>query len=250
MSNTLAIPKQNQNPFQNYERQVPRAFPGLLLKFTKGDWAVGRDGDVLPIGTQLVPVMNSLMIGWQFWQNSEPSDPRMGFYVEGFMPPKRRELGDTDKTLWEIGVNGEPRDPWAYTNALPFVSPDKRKVYTFTTSSSGGRTAVDDLCMDHSKTPPGKYPIIALEASSYMHSKREIARVKVPVFRIVGQVDAAPYDRVIAMAIGNRAPPTEMPETLPERQPASSITYMKPAADDSVYAGLDPGGDRDDPIPF
>jgi hypothetical protein len=245
MSNTLEIPK--ANPFGNYRRQMVRAYPGLLIKFNKGDWVVGKDGDVLPTGSRLVAAMNSLMIGWQCWQGGEPVETMMGLYIEGFMPAKRRDLSDTDKSLWEIGVNGESRDPWAYTNALPFVSEDMKAIYTFTTSSLGGRTAVDDLAVDHSRTPPGQYPVVSLETSSYMHSKREIGRVKTPLFRIVGRVDAEPYDRVIAQALGsNRAPAIEMPEALPERHSAAGITYMAPAASHDAFAGVDP----DDQIPF
>ena len=246
MSNKVAVPK--ANPFANYQRQMTRAFPGTLLRFVKGDWTVGKDGDVLAAGAQLVPVMDKLMIGWPFWQGGEPSDARMGFYVDGFMPPKRRELADVDKASWEIGANGEPRDPWAYTNALPLVSLDLSKVYTFTTSSSGGRTAVDDLCMYHSAASLGMYPLVALEASSYMHSKREIGRVKVPVFRVVGKVDAAPYDRAVAQALGALAASTETPH------PASSISYLKPAIGDMSREAPPPieavPDGPDDEIPF
>jgi hypothetical protein len=213
MSNTLAIP--NANPFRNYERQTQRAFPGVLIKFNKGDWAVGKEGEVLPVGTRLVPCLSSLMLGWQCWQNGEPADARMGYYVEGFKPAKRRELGDLDRELWDVGLNGEPRDPWCFVNALPFVSPNRELVYTFVTSSFGGRNAVDDLCVEHSKSPPGKYPLIELATSSYVHSKREIGRVKTPVFHIVGKVDAAPFDQVIAKTLGDRAPSTQMPDASP-----------------------------------
>jgi hypothetical protein len=245
-TNMAAI--QNANPFQNYERQTTRAFPGLLTKFIKGDWVAGKDGDILPVGTELVAVMNSLVVGWQCWQDGEPTDARLGLYIKGFKPPKRRELGDTDNSLWEIGLNGEPRDPWAYINALPLVSPDMMKIYTFITGSFGGRTAVDDLCMDHSAAPPAKYPLVALSVSSYLRSKREIGRVKVPVFCALGSVDAAPYDRAIVKALGVRAPSTEMPETLAHRgpeRPVSSITYSK-LENAGAFAGVDP----DDAIPF
>ncbi len=250
MSNTLTVPK--ANPFQSYKRQMARPYPGLLMKFNKGDWLIGKDGDPLPAGTKFVAVMNLLSNGWQCWQNNEPVDTLMGLYADGFMPARRRELGDTDKSLWELGANKEPRDPSCFTNALPFVSLDLKQVYTFTTSSSGGRTAVDDLCMDYGGTTPGKYPVVSLESSSYMHSKREIGRVKVPVFRIVDRVEAAPYDRAVAQASGERAPPTEMetqPEALPERRPASSITYMAPARDEAPPIETVPDGPDDD-IPF
>jgi hypothetical protein len=121
-----------------------------------------------------------------------------------------------------------------------------KSVYTFTTSSNGGRTAVDDLLMEVSGYPAGIYPVVELQTSSYMHSKREIGRVKVPVFKTVGKVESALFDRVIAQALGRSAPATEMSEPAP----VSAIAYTKAAepvvANDDPFPGYDPADD----IPF
>jgi hypothetical protein len=250
MSNTLATA--NANPFANYERDqaTHRHFPGDLMKFNKGDYLAGKDGDPLPIGTQFVAVMNSYTRGWQRWENGELTDARLGFYVKGFKPPRRSELGDRDENLWQMGKDGKPRDPWSYINALCLVSPETMKICTFITGTDGGLRAVNDLADDHGATPSGKYPIVALEADSYMHPDRAIGRVKFPVLRIVGQVDAAPYDRAVAKARGNRAPPTEMPEALPTQYPAERLGHLKPA--DDVYVADDgyAGHPVDDDLPL
>ena len=121
-----------------------------------------------------------------------------------------------------------------------------RSTYTFATSSNGGRTAIDDLLMDVSGYAPGIYPVVELQSSSYLHSKREIGRVKVPVFKIVGKVESAPFDRVIAQALGRSALATEMSKS----SPVSAIAYTKPAepvaANDDAFPGYDPADD----IPF
>ena len=240
MSNTLTIP--STNPFANYERDqaTRRHFPGELMKFNKGDYVAGKDGVLLPSGSQLVAVMNTLTRGWQRWENNELTDARLGFYVEGFKPPRRSELGDHDKSRWETGKDGKPRDTWSYINALAMVSPETMKTYTFITGTSGGIRAIDDLADDHGAAPPGKYPLISLEADSYLHSDRTIGRVKVPLFRVVGQVDATPYDLATAKARGERAPTTE---ALPTRYPAESLTYMKAPEPPPILDN--PDGDRD-----
>jgi hypothetical protein len=159
MSNTLTIP--STNPFANYERDqaTRRHFPGELMKFNKGDYVAGKDSVLLPSGSQRVAVMNTLTRGWQRWENNELTDARLGFYVEGFKPPRRSELGDHDKSRWETGKDGKPRDPWSYINALAMVSPETMKTYTFITGTSGGIRAIDDLADDHGAAPPGKYPL-------------------------------------------------------------------------------------------
>jgi len=40
------------------------SFVGKILKHVKGEYLVGRDGDVLPIGTKVVAMMPTLVAGW------------------------------------------------------------------------------------------------------------------------------------------------------------------------------------------
>ena len=54
-----------RNPFLRYaEAMAPRRLDGKALKFVKGDYTVGKDGDVLPLKTRLVAIMSSLTVGW------------------------------------------------------------------------------------------------------------------------------------------------------------------------------------------
>jgi hypothetical protein len=235
MSNTLTIP--DANPFDNYEPDVfsRKSFPGLLAKFIDREYFVGKDKLPWATDRQYVPVMNYLTRGWQKFWRRELVDQRSGLYVKGFRAPKRYELGDLDEASWELGVDGKPRDPWQQFAAVPFVSTDLKDTYTFISSSRGGRTALDNLAKDHRATPPGKYPLVTLSTDFYIHPEFQ-RKIWEPVFLASDSyVEAGAYDSVIAKALSERAPPIETPEALPERHPAESISYMRPAApiDDS-----------------
>src|SRR5271166_4952467 len=107
---TNAIMKPDANPFANYQSDRQKHFPGRRMKFNKGEYLVGKDGDTLPIGTQLVAVMSLLTLGYQYWVGNDLVDTRLGLYVNGFVKPPRPTLGDTDREAWPIGLNGRPKD--------------------------------------------------------------------------------------------------------------------------------------------
>ena len=63
--------------------------------------------------------------------------------ADGKLPSKRSDLGDQDRSAWETDDHNEPRDPWQFTNYLPMMD-ENGVLYTFTTSSAGGRATVSD----------------------------------------------------------------------------------------------------------
>lgn len=172
---------------------------GDLLKFSKGDWLFGKNNQELADGTKLVAAMDTLAVGWQRWENQRPVEHRMGLLVDGFVPPPREELGDTDEGLWDRDDNNEARDPWQYANYLQFVDPDNRDtVYTFTTSSKGGLGAVAKLCREYGRATEKEgceeqLPLVVLSTGSYAHRDRSLGRIKFPVFTIVGWVNKSDF---------------------------------------------------------
>jgi hypothetical protein len=177
---------------------------GQLLKFSKGDWIAGRDGEELE-NQELVAVVPGLLCGWVHWENSSPIEQVMGPLSEGFVPPRRAELGYTDPAKWETDAAGKRRDPWQESVYLPMISLDAESVFTFTTSSDGGRRhAIGPLCREygsHIRQKPGELPIVKLGQDSYLHSDRSIGRVKYPLFPIERWIDGAKYlDAVAAVA--------------------------------------------------
>jgi hypothetical protein len=166
-----------------------RNIEGDLLKFVQGDFLAGQEGREIPIGTRLIGRMNTLCVGYQRWEDGKPTEQRhMGFVAEGYVPPKRSELGDLDKGLWERDAKG-PKDPWSFGNLLVFDNPKTGEVFTFATTSRGGISAVGEVCKLYGKRVrqyPDEDPLIELNGSSYLHRDKTIGRVKVPVFKLVG----------------------------------------------------------------
>ena len=53
------------------------------------------------------------LIGWiRFHGQGEAPDRHMGLLYDGFIMPPRDTLGDDDPASWEIGLSGQPQDPW------------------------------------------------------------------------------------------------------------------------------------------
>jgi hypothetical protein len=61
------------------------------------------------------------------------------------MLPEREELGDLDQSYWQLGPNGEPRNPWQNTRYVYLLDPISMEMLTFSTSSFGGRGAAINL---------------------------------------------------------------------------------------------------------
>jgi hypothetical protein len=255
MSNMLTTP--DTNPFANYEPDVfsRKSFPGVLGKFVDREFLIGKDKLPWPTDRSYVPVMNYLTRGWQKFRNRELVAQKSGLFVAGYRAPLRYELGDLDESTWEIGVDQKPKDPWQQFAAVPFVSVDMKDIYTFISSSRGGRTALDNLSTDHGATPAGKYPLVTLATSFYVHPVFN-RKIWEPVFRVTdAYVDAGAYDRAVDQDLGvhasrpdHRLPREEEPLKLTEAAiERAGFTKESPPIDgEADYAGHDP----DDSIPF
>jgi hypothetical protein len=99
---------------------------GTFFKFAKdGRFRKTSDDEEIPEGKELVVIYDQIMGGWiRFCGKGNPPDRRMGPIFGGFMPPKREELGDTDDSQWEIGLDGKPADPWQHQLLLPLQNPE------------------------------------------------------------------------------------------------------------------------------
>lgn len=191
-SGALAAPERNF--FEAYsEAASSNRIVGDLLKFSKGEFLAGQNGDEVDAGTEMVANLGELWVGWIRWEGGKPTDQQMGRVVEGYSPPGRRDLGDMDESEWERDDNtGQPRDPWQKTNYLVMKAMEGDKLYTFTTSSKGGLGAVAKLAGEYGKrmrSKPNEYPVVALSADSYRHPNKAYGKIFVPEFKVVGWVD-------------------------------------------------------------
>lgn len=209
-STALATQADIFDGFQAYGDMAAGSFiVGTLLKFSKGDYLVGQNGDLMEEGTELAANLLDMKTGWIKWQDKKPAEQIMGRFIDTFPPtprfkvPVRKELGDTDEALWETDKEGKTQDPWQFTNYLVLKVPGvdgMEGLYTMPINSKSAHSAIGKLCQSYAKLgrmrPPGEQPIIKLGVDRYQH--KEYGWQKVPVFTIVGWVKAGEFDSAIA----------------------------------------------------
>jgi hypothetical protein len=226
MSNEVA--KATQNFFEKYgEAATQRNIVGDLLLFTKfGEWVHGRDRAKLAMGTTLAAYMNTLAAGWVRWDDGQITDSQMGLVCDGFIPPKRDALGDLDETKWERFDNGEPKDPWQLSNNLVLADLETEALYTYSTSSKGGLSAIGELCKEHGKhvrQKPDDVPIIELDVDSYQHTNRAYGEIRVPKLK---RIDWVPTDKLPSIDGASAAEKSSTPP-LPLPDPPPAIAPLK-----------------------
>jgi hypothetical protein len=190
MTNDLT--KKPSNLPANYEEEADAILAAThghekLLKFVKGKYKV-RDDEV-PLGTQFVAHANQLTFCWIKFADNKVAERRMGKAIDRYVPPEREELDEWhDKSKWETGLDGKPKDPWSFQHLLPFENLESGDVVIFTTSSVGGQIATDELCNAwgrHAKRNRSRaMPIVKL--ASKMMKTRFGADVPRPCFEVDG----------------------------------------------------------------
>jgi hypothetical protein len=193
---TTALTTATTNFYEQYgAAATQRRIVGSLLKFNKfGEFTAGQEERPIPHGTELAAYMGSLSVGYIRWQDNQPVEYAMGLVGNGFIPPKRSELGHHDQSQWEAFDDGRPRDPWQFANSLILVEPQTEELFTFSSSSKGGLGAVGELaktCGKHMRTNPGEEPLIALGVGSYQHNNRAYGEIRYPVLKVTGWVSLA-----------------------------------------------------------
>jgi hypothetical protein len=172
-----------------------RELRGRLL--TYADWVWNTKEGEIPEGKRLALGMAAF---WVEWKDGKPVK-----YIRpepGRLLPGRESLGRHDESEWELGPDGEPRDPLQNTRLVYLVDEDSAEAFTFSTSSSGGRGAVDDLgdqIVRKRRQYPGAVPIIEL-GSAPMQTK--YGRKSKPVLKIVAwRFPTDPKPRLVEAAV-------------------------------------------------
>src|SRR5262249_6546437 len=193
MSNSVTVQSRSNVP-ANLETEAANLLASIkshekLLKFKKGKFYVMDDE--VSIGREFIAHANQLTTGWIKFVGNQVVERKMGRAAEGFVPPERDELGDTDQSQWEPR-DGELKDPWCFQHLLPFEDPETGEVLIFTTSSIGGQIATEALARDWAKrltrTGSRAMPMIRLGVSE-MKTKK-FGAVARPNFEITGWEDA------------------------------------------------------------
>jgi len=262
---SLMVPP-DKNAFEAYGESGGSRIIGEMLKFNKGEWVHGRDNLEMKEGTKLIAGVNLVEVGWIMWQEGRPTDVVMGRIGDGFLPPRRAELGFLNTLEWPRSEQdsdyGKPRDPWQKASAMPLVD-QAGQVYTFVTGSKGGEGALKELAKVFGKRVrqhPDEVPIVTLQMSSYRHSNKQLGKIWVPVFQIVGWTAAKRLEKALAKAetmaeqeaeagLEDEQQAPARPKASPHKdyqaeRPSRKPAAAKPAPAETAYAG------EDDDIPF
>jgi hypothetical protein len=158
-----------------------------IVKFSKGDWLLGQDGEELKVGSRFALNMLDAERGWIRWRDGKPVERRMARIAARAPIPARYELGHEDESLWERDGDDRPRDPWQLMLEIPAreLDGERREVVL-----SGGSRGWEGCCKalltefaQGARQSPGKVPVVELANDSYTH--KAFGRVKVPVLPIV-----------------------------------------------------------------
>jgi hypothetical protein len=121
------------------KQRKPRLIQGLLLKCVDGKWTdsdgLTPPGELLVLGTTR---------GLQCWRDKALLDEIV--QVPG------EELPDVDELNakipceeWGLGLDGEPREPWALNFVVYLLDTNTGTPYTYLNSTSGAKIAVERL---------------------------------------------------------------------------------------------------------
>ena len=118
---------------------------GDLLKFNgkDGKWTAGPQGTEIAIGTELVAIVSAMLVGFVRWEDGELVGEEMVPLTEDYDPKVlRASLGDTDRTLWPPGEDGQAQNPWREACKLPMKrSDDRRRVHVLNVERREGLAA-------------------------------------------------------------------------------------------------------------
>jgi hypothetical protein len=141
-----------------------------LLRFRKGKYYVGSgDGEEVPLGTEYMVYALDWRRGWRKWKDDHIVEDRVVRVADNRAEPlERDELDDRDEANWEEGLDGEPKDPWVLVNELPMENIATGERLLFTTSSFGGKIAVEKVAAAYAQNVRKRLekglPVIALTA--------------------------------------------------------------------------------------
>jgi len=186
-SNAVAL---SGNPWSAFATELDKYIGAPILKFTKDGQFALSDTDSIPDGTRCAAQVNLVQTGWVKWRDGQIEKRVVGAVADGFVPPARDTLGDTDESLWDRDPSGKPRDPWQFQMVLPVTRVDTGETVNFTTGSRGGLNAVNKLIRIYGSRvsrKQGGLPIVELKADFYKH--REFGKIYFPKFTIVNWTD-------------------------------------------------------------
>jgi hypothetical protein len=198
----VAVPDGRTDVQKYLDEIAPAGIAGRLIKFGKeGTFVTADDGEPVTEGAEFIALCDETLVGWIKFNREKDSDAPpervAGLLYDGFVPPPRESLGDTNPAQWELGLSGAPEDPWLHQNCLVLQNTETKELYTFATTSKTGRRAVGNLLKHYDRMRrdgSNELPVVRLKSGGFNHRDDRIGWVHVPVFVICGR---APRDSAV-----------------------------------------------------
>jgi hypothetical protein len=193
------VPALPDNSVQRYIDEIsPATVAGRLCKLSKdGAYKYTDTGEDVDVTAEYIALVPETFAGWiKFSADGEPPQRHMGLIYDGFVIPSRSSLGDMDKSLWPLGLDGAPEDPWRHMINVVLQSVATRELMTFSTASISGRNACGVLLRHYDrlrrrKGPDCDLPVVVLKVGHFIPRKNpRIGPVPFPQFAIRGHVPA------------------------------------------------------------
>jgi hypothetical protein len=150
---------------------------GGSIKFDAGAYFIGREKTLVEESRQFVAI--DIREGWMFLKKDCPAE----FAMRPIGGPKpARPDSFTNSSEWPPGS----ADPWRYSKFLYLLDPATAEVFTFTSSTTGGRIGISDLTAQIQlmrSTRPGAVPIVELQSRGM---KTKFGMKPRPFFQVVG----------------------------------------------------------------
>jgi hypothetical protein len=151
-----------------------------ILKFVQSVYSIG---DVIVTGRKYVAYPDQCGHGWTLFLGGKMIEEHVSLVCDTDTP--ERPDGHADQLAWEIGPDGNRRDPWVFQYHLPVADTETGALAVFKTGSKGGISAIGGLMAAFARNPHLGYPIIELAGDKYKNKKTG-GWTDYPILRIVG----------------------------------------------------------------
>ena len=186
--NEIAIVNTSRvSPIRAFAEEGNLGTIGKVIEFKKGQWSIDdRDAND---GERFVVDMEGGYRCVVKWFDKHPVDGtfQIASIARDEHLPFRNELGNYDESEWEKGLDGKPKDPWAYGHRQIMKGWKDGAHYTFRTSSWGGRRAMQLLYGEYERERhqhPGQYPVVELNQEK--KRSKDFGLIDEPRFPIIG----------------------------------------------------------------
>jgi hypothetical protein len=181
-SNALTVQDHYQPPaVDSFDYDDAGASPirGGNAKFDAGAYFVGKEKTLLAPERRFIVLDKAA--GWVFLKAGSPAEYLM--QAPGGPQPERPECGE--ESDWPLDLNKQPSCPWKWTRFLYLMDADSGETLTYSSNTSGGKIAIDELTQQIKSMrsmKPGAMPVIEL---SSVQMSTKFGKKPRPSFKIV-----------------------------------------------------------------